>query len=139
MKTIDEQLILHEGLRLKPYVDTAGKITIGVGRNLSDNGITVESAGSLLTLDIAIAIVIVRQFTWFDDLDRVRAKVLIDMAFNLGGPKLKTFKNFLAAMARKDYNAAADEMLNSVWATQVPVRANRLAKMIRTGKDYDEA
>ena len=137
MATLDEQLLLHEGLHLKPYVDTVGKLTVGVGRNLSDVGLSLLEAGTLLQDDIERATALVARFPWFFDLDPVRTKVLIDMAFNLGS-KLLSFKLFLAAMARLDYNVAANEMLASIWAKQLPQRANRLATMMRTGHDYDE-
>ena len=137
MSTIEEQLRLHEGLRLKPYVDTVGKVTVGVGRNLTDVGLSLDEALTLLTNDIDTATKIARRWPWFDDLDRVRAKVLVDMAFNLG-PKVGLFKAFLAACERQDWDLAADAMLHSEWAVQVPQRAKRLAAMMRTGRDYDE-
>ena len=137
MATLDEQLLLHEGLHLKPYVDTVGKVTIGVGRNLTDVGLSLPEIGNLLADDIERARRLVQRFPWFNDLDMVRTKVLVDMAFNLGG-RLLGFKLFLAAVGRGDYTVASTEMLNSAWARQVPTRAARLATMMRTGRDYDE-
>jgi lysozyme len=69
---------------------------------------------------------------WCRRLDAVRQRVIINMAFNLGG-KLLTFANTLAMVQRGDYAAAADGMLASKWATQVGARAYRLATMMRTG------
>ena len=71
------------------------------------------------------------------DLDHVRAKVLIDMAFNLG-PKIGLFTQFLAACGRNDWEQAAAEMMRSEWAEHVGARAKRLAKMMKSGKDYDQ-
>lgn len=137
MATLEEQLILHEGLRRKPYVDLHGKTTIGVGRNLTDVGLSLEECGILLADDITAAIKLCQRWVWFEDLDFVRSKVLIDMAFNLG-MRLGEFRMMLAACGHGDWNAAADAMLDSDWARQVGARAQRLAAMMRTGQDYDK-
>jgi lysozyme len=139
-----EQLLTDEGLRLKPYTDTVGKNTIGVGRNLDDVGITKLEAMYLLENDISRAIRdLVAALDWFPLLDPVRQCVLVNMAFNLGVGNSKrgllSFQNTLAAIASGDYAAAADGMLRSKWAKQVGHRAERLAKMMRTGQWLDEA
>ncbi len=134
MTTLQALLIRHEGLRLKPYTCTAGKMTIGVGRNLDDNGITEAEAMAMLDRDIAVTTATLRdEFPWFADLDRTRKDAVISLGFNLGVPRLKGFKKFLAAMEAKDYEMAATEALDSKWATQVGKRAIELAGMIRTG------
>ena len=134
MTTLQALLIRHEGLRLKPYTCTAGKMTIGVGRNLDDNGITEVEAMNMLDRDIAVTTATLRdEFPWFADLDRTRKDAVISLGFNLGMPRLKGFKKFLAAMEAKDYEMAATEALDSKWATQVGKRAIELAGMIRTG------
>ncbi len=134
MTTLQALLIRHEGLRLKPYTCTAGKTTIGVGRNLDDNGITEAEAMAMLDRDIAVTTATLRdEFPWFADLDRTRKDAVISLGFNLGMPRLKGFKKFLAAMEAKDYEMAATEALDSKWATQVGKRAIELAGMIRTG------
>jgi lysozyme len=136
LSLLQKQLILHEGVRLKPYRCTAGKLTIGIGRNLDDVGISQEEALGLLRGDIARAIAAVRtELPWFDRLDDVRQRVVADMCFNLGIDGLLAFKQTLAAIAGGDYDRAATEMLNSRWAAQVGERARRLARMMRTGKD----
>jgi lysozyme len=136
LSLLQKQLILHEGVRLKPYRCTAGKLTIGIGRNLDDVGISQEEALGLLRGDIARAIAAVRtELPWIDRLDDIRQRVLVDMCFNLGIDGLLAFKQTLAAIAGGDYDRAATEMLNSRWAAQVGERARRLARMMRTGKD----
>lgn len=133
---LQKQLTLHEGVRLKPYRCTAGKLTIGIGRNLDDVGITQDEAMLMLRTDIARALSGVRtELPWFEQLDNIRQRVLVDMAFNLGIDGLLAFKQTLAAIASGDYDRAATEMLNSRWAAQVGERARRLARMMRTGKD----
>jgi lysozyme len=132
--TLVEQLVLHEGLRLTPYVDTVGKITIGVGRNLTDRGITEAQAYAWLDEDIAVAVrELTARFPWFAALEEIRRRVLIDMHINLGMQRLKGFRQFLGYVEAQDYRKAAEEMLASRWATQVGGRATRLAGMMRTG------
>ena len=127
-------LVLHEGLKLKPYRCTAGKLTIGVGRNLDDNGITQAEAFALLENDIlAVEADLDRTWPWWREMSEARQQVLADMCFNLGITRLGGFVNTLAAMKRGDYEAAANGMQASLWASQVGRRAQRLAKMMREG------
>lgn len=131
MKDIYEQLILHEGLTTKPYVDTVGKITIGVGHNLSDNGITKRQAMQWLEEDVALATwELKRSCRWVKDLSPMRERVLIDMAFNLGIHRLLKFVDTLGAVRASRYPKAAKTMLASRWAKQVGNRARRLAFMM---------
>ncbi|KVL84191.1 glycoside hydrolase family protein [Burkholderia stagnalis] len=138
METFDRQQLIaelsrDEGRRLKPYVDTVGKTTIGVGRNLSDVGISDAECDGMLSSDIDRTIAwLDRNLSWWRQLDAVRQRVVINMAFNMGGGLL-SFVNTLAAMRRGDYAAAADGMLASKWAGQVGARAQRLASMMRAG------
>lgn len=127
-------LVRDEGIRLKPYRDSVGVLTIGVGRNLDDVGISAREAYYLLDNDIACAERECREaFPWFDALDPVRQDVLLNMAFNLGIVGLKGFVRTLAAVRRGDYTAAAKGMLASKWAKQVKRRAARLASEMETG------
>ena len=131
-----EQLIRHEDLRLKPYRDTAGKLTIGCGRNLDDVGISREEAFLLLDNDILRAQTgVIRELPWSVELDRPRFEVLVNMAFNMGVGGLLGFKKFLAALREGHLEAAAKEMLDSLWSQQVGRRADELAQIVRTGED----
>ena len=133
------QLRLHEGERLKPYRCTAGKLTIGIGRNLEDRGITREESAYLLANDIAaVERELLRALPWVATLDEVRQRVLLDMAFNMGIVGLLGFKRTLATIQAGDYQAAAAMMLDSRWAKQVGQRAERLSRMMATGKDPRE-
>lgn len=133
------QLRLHEGERLKPYRCTAGKLTIGVGRNLEDRGITAEESACLLGNDIArFEAELFRALPWASSLDDVRQRVLLDMAFNMGMAGLLGFRNTLATIKAGDYEKAAGMMLESKWAKQVGQRAERLSRMMFTGKDPRE-
>ncbi len=133
---IIKMLIRHEGLRLKPYKDSVGKLTIGVGRNLDDKGITKEEAMHLLLNDIYDTMSdLDRTLPWWRGLDEVRKAILINMCFNLGLPRLMTFRKMLKALEDRNYELAAKEMLDSKWAKQVGNRAIELSEMMRTGKE----
>lgn len=134
---LKKYLIEHEGLRLKPYLDTVGKTTIGVGRNLTDNGITEDEAMLLLEHDIAGARGSLRHFKWFNDLDYVRQDVLAELVFNIGYPRFLTFKKMIGALEEGDYTLAAYELLDSKWALQVGKnRSNNMHMRLRDGYAY---
>ena len=78
-----------------------------------------------------------KQFRWFDRLDPVRQKVVLDMRFNLGPGGFRGFSKMIAALERDDYDTAADEMVDSAWYHQVGNRSKRLVAMMRTGEDYN--
>jgi lysozyme len=127
-------LIRQEGLKLKPYRDSVGKLTIGVGHNLEDAGISEAAAYVILDEDIAVAASEAAKLPVFAGLDPVRQDVLIDMIFNMGLPRLRGFVNMLGALADNNWDEAAKQMLDSRWATQVGSRANELAQMIKSGE-----
>ncbi len=129
------QLRLDEGVRAKPYRDSVGKLTIGVGRNLDDVGLRSDEIAYLLDNDIKQARADARAvFRNFDRLSVVRRSVLVNMAFNLGRTRFATFIRLRAAVESRDFDQAAVEMLDSKWATQVGERAVRLAASMRSGK-----
>lgn len=136
MTVCKEQLLKHEGLRLKPYRCSAGKLTIGVGRNLEDRGITKDEAVMMLDNDIRLCEeqLISRIGSVYKGLDEVRKSVLINMCFNLGIGGLLEFKNTLAFISCGDWERAANNMLVSRWAKQVGRRAIELAEMMRKGQ-----
>ena len=151
-----KQLVQSEGLRLEVYQDTLGIDTIGVGRNLEDRGITTEElnvmdfpnieavyehgitetdAAYLLENDVQIVEEeLVRAHPCVDSLDAVRQLVLVDMAFNMGVPRLCKFKKMWAAIHEEDFRTAAKEMLDSRWAIQVKSRSTKLANAMHNGE-----
>lgn len=132
------QLKVHEGVRDKVYLDTEGIETIGVGRNLKDKGLSEDEIDYLLQNDISEFMSGVQNtWSWWDSLDDVRQRVVVDMAFNMGLGGLSKFKKTLGHMEAGEYEEAASEMLNSRWAKQVGRRANTLSEMMRTGEDSD--
>ena len=136
MDRIKEQLVRHEGLRLKPYRCTAGKLTIGIGRNLDDCGISQAEAYVMLINDIMNC---EKQLQSkipdiYNGLDEVRKSVLLNMCFNLGISGLLGFKNTLEFIKVGDWERAANNMLVSRWAKQVGRRAIELSELMRKGK-----
>lgn len=132
-----EQIKRHEGFRARPYKCTAGKNTVGYGRNLDDVGITKTEAMELLENDLHNVEVVLSDHDFYSNLscvDDVRCDVVVNMAFNMGVAGLLKFQKMIAAIERKHWNQAATEMLNSRWAKQVPSRANELAEQMRTGE-----
>ncbi|MDB0024148.1 lysozyme [bacterium] len=154
-----DMLIRDEGLELKVYKDTLGIDTIGAGRNLRDrpltvaqlqhlglsdmqdlydNGITLYGARYILRIDVDIAErELITAHSCVEFLNAPRQMVCVNMAFNLGVPRLKLFINMWSAIHRKDYDRAAVEMLDSRWAEQVKGRATRLSDIMRTGELND--
>lgn len=130
-----KQLIGDEGIRLKPYVDTAGKLTIGIGRNLTDRGISQAEAYFLASNDIIeVCAELDKALPWWTRLDSVRQMVLADMAFNMGVTKLVADNpRMLAACEAGDYASAANEMLIGPWHEEVGARATRLSEAMRSG------
>lgn len=125
----------YEGLRLKPYRCTAGKLTIGYGRNLDDRGITEEEADRLLHNDILLcSLQLDRDLPWWKHHPENVQMVLMDMCFNLGISGLLEFKRTLGYIRDQRYSAAAVEMLKSKWASQVGARAKELSVMIQGAK-----
>jgi len=150
------KLIAHEGLRLQVYQDTLGIDTIGIGRNLEDRGITKEEldwmdipnmdavyeygiteADAMYLAKNDVQIVeeeLVRTHPCVEDLDAVRQLVLVDMAFNMGVPRLSKFKKMWAAVHENKFDIAAKEMLDSRWAIQVKSRSTKLAHAMHHGE-----
>lgn len=148
------ELTRDEGFRTKPYRCTAGKLTVGVGRNLDDvgllpgeamamkvtlshvraRGVTKAQAMVMLNNDIDRVIRdLAVHLPWAKTLDEVRQRVLINMAFNLGIGGLLKFNNTLRYIRLGNYQKAADNMLLSLWAKQVGNRAVRLSHLMRLG------
>lgn len=132
-ETLMKMLRLDEGLRLRPYTDTEGYLTIGIGRNLDSKGISRGEAYILLENDVYEVINKCEEFKFWSKFNRARKVVIANMCFNLGFTGLKKFKKMLKAIEEKDYDKAADEMLDSKWARQLPKRSKRLAKIMRSG------
>lgn len=127
-------LVRHEGLRLKVYRDSVGKLTLGVGRNVEDVGISIDECMLLLEHDIATKLLELGEaFPWFKTLDPIRQDALVDMSF-MGVERVKDFHNMIRAIEKQDWDGAAAAMLDSHWSQQTGDRAKELSEMMRTGK-----
>jgi lysozyme len=131
------QIKSDEGLVLHAYKDSLGLLTIGYGRLIDKSkggGISEQEAEYLLSHDIAYKLgQLYAQLPWITQLSDARKAVLLNMSFQLGVQGLMGFKNTLAKVEAGDYAGAADNMLQSKWATQTPNRAKRMAEQMRTG------
>jgi lysozyme len=134
MTTLEQMLIVDEGLELKPYRCTGDKLTIGIGRNLDDVGISRDEALYLLANDIKRVERGLMSNGTFNALDENRKIAIMNMAFQLGVNACLAFRNMWASLARKDWQGAHREALNSRWAKQTPNRANRIAAILLTGQ-----
>lgn len=137
-----------EGRRAKPYRDTVGKWTVGVGHNISSRGLpnyavvdlielnalTDQSIDKLLGEDIDLVLRECATIPVFKTLDVARQSVLADMVFNMGIGVVLGFVNTLSYIGRADWDNAARNMLRSQWAEQVGNRAIELAEIMRSGQ-----
>ena len=132
---LSKQLEVDEGRRRRIYLDSVGKWSGGVGRNLTDRGLRDDEIDLMLSNDIDEAVGIARALVVnFDQLDDVRQEVVTNMAFNLGMTRLGGFKQFIGALLRFDFQRATTEMMDSKWYEQVGDRGKRLAYAMREGK-----
>jgi len=136
MESLFERIKIHEGLRLKPYVDTVGKLSIGYGRNLTDRGINQTEALMMLRRDIDEA---TEQFEKIEkdfhlQLNDVRRGVNIELIFWIGLGGFLKFKKMIAAIKAGDFEKAADELLDSKLNSQTPERCRQLSMLMRDGQ-----
>ncbi len=125
----------HEGLRLKPYRCSEGKLTIGYGHNLDANGITQEDADRMLHNDILLCTLeLNKMLPWWSSHPENVQQVLVNMCFNLGINGLLEFKRSLGYIRDQKYSAAAVELKKSKWYGQVGSRADELIVMLQGGK-----
>lgn len=131
---LKQDLTRDEGVRLMPYVDSVGKVTIGVGRNLTDKGICASECDFQLTNDVNDVISSLDMaIPYWKNLSEPRQRALANMCFNMGLHRLLGFTNMLAAIRGGDFTTASTEALNSEWARQVGARAQRIAVLLATG------
>lgn len=129
-----QQIKEHEGLVLKPYKCPAGKLTIGYGHNLEDNGLSQSACEYILIEDIEeskrdLYAIFTRDF--FDSLSDNQKIALVDMMFNLGMSRFLTFKKFILAVKNKDFIKASAEIINSRAYRQNKSRYKKLSEQIK--------
>jgi len=137
MSKLVEMIKRHEGVRSHVYLCSAGYETLGVGRNISESGLGLsdDEIEYLLANDIErVKGELSDTYFWFGALNEARQDAMIDICFNLGLTRLRGFVKALEAMSREQFDIAADEFMDSRWASQVGNRAIRVTEMIRTGE-----
>ncbi len=137
MNELIEMLRRHEGVRDKVYLCSAGYETIGVGRNISEDGLGLseDEIDYLLNNDIKrVREELTEEYYWFAGLNDARQDAMIDLSFNLGQTRLRGFVKALEAMSREEFENAADEFMDSKWSEQVGDRAVEVTEIIRTGE-----
>jgi lysozyme len=135
MNKLIEQLKIHEGFRSNVYTCSGGKKTVGYGRNLQDIGISEEEAEMLLKNDIYEATnQLLNAFPFMATFSDVRISAMINFTFNVGIGTVRKFSNTIEYLKNEDWEAAADEMMDSKWAEQVGNRAIQITEQIRTSK-----
>ncbi len=141
----------HEGKKLEPYQCTAGKWTWGIGRNLEDNPPTVAElvfifshlsepekiSHYLLENDLKRTAEAMGTFSFWHDLDEIRAAAVLDFHFNVGHGTFLKFKRFIAAMNAHNYEKAGDELTDSRWYRQVGRRGPNIRSIIYNGSIPD--
>lgn len=120
----------HEGTRLMPYIDTALKMSIGVGRNLTDDGISGSEALLMLNNDLDTVLADLETFAWWAGLSDQRQQAIADVRFNVGPGGFRLFRKLIHALAVEDYITAGQEIRNSQIA---PARKYELAQMMEQG------
>ena len=132
LEALKKQLVKHEGFELMPYPCTKKKMTIGVGRNLDDCGISEDEMNLMLKNDIEK--VIKDLVGLFDDWYHYsvnRQNALADMRFQMGADGFRSFKKMIDAVRLGKWGVAAAEAFDSQWRTQTPERAKTIIKMLR--------
>ncbi len=134
------ELTRDEGKRLKPYRDSMGNWTVGIGHLIQPGEpiapISEAQCFNLFLLDVADA---ERKLNgilpgWRNFSD-VRQRALLNLTFNLGY-KLKKFHRFIAAMQCENYHSAGEHLRDSLWFKQVGLRAPRIIHMIQNDSDW---
>lgn len=134
---LEAQLTRQEDRRTRPYLDTVGKITWGVGRNVSDRDWSPDElvlVNQLIDLclanDITIADTLSRAYPWYASLSDARQNVVANLMFNMGPNTFAQFHHFHTAMAAGDWPAAAQSLRDSKWHGQVGHRAVELEQQL---------
>ena len=145
IEALREQLKIDEGVKYEIYKDHLGYPTFGIGHLITENDpehgkpdgtkISEDRVNEIFETDVVKFVSEAKiLFPDLDDLPDVAQQVIVNMAFNMGRPRLSKFKNFIAGVNDRDWTRAAEEMMDSRWATQVGDRAIRLRNQILTRK-----
>lgn len=143
IEQLREQLEIDEGVVREVYLDHLGYPTFGIGHLIreddpeygSDVGTAVSESRVIEAFEQDCESVL-RDcdilYSDFDDLPEEAQQIIANMMFNMGRPRLSKFKGMKRGVDARDWNAAADEMVNSGWYKQVTNRADRLVQKMRS-------
>ena len=132
MQDIINSIKAHEGYEPMVYQCTEGHDTIGVGFKVDDLFLSEKVCDLILEEKLNDLIPrIERKLSWFRYTQDEVKLVIVNMCYQMGLSGVLKFKRALAAMEIKNWEMAADEMLDSLWARQTSRRANELADIIR--------
>jgi lysozyme len=137
-----EEISVDEGVKYEIYLDHLGLPTFGIGHLVRDDdpesgqpvgtAVSEDRVNECFDKDVEIVIDDCRQlYEDFDDLPGEAQLIIANMMFNMGRPRLSKFKGMKRGVDARDWNAAADEMVDSRWYRQVTNRANRLVERMR--------
>lgn len=130
-KKLKKLLIKHEDEKFKPYLCSAGKLTIGIGHNLESKGISKAVSDLLYEEDITEVINdLASIFRNFYELPEQVQIVLANMRFQLGYGGFRSFKQMISAVRNKNWPEMIKQMKDSNWYKQVPNRVNDLINII---------
>lgn len=137
MNVLIESIKRHEGFRDRLYLDSEGFLTGGWGHHFYPGSrLPVDCAEILFKMDVALAMSDYTKIApeYRKRLNQTRARVIVEMIFNMGLQKVQQFKQMWTAIYDGDWDKAASEMLDSKWSTQVGQRAVELAEVMRKGE-----
>ena len=137
-----EELAEDEGCKFEIYLDHLGLPTFGIGHLVVEGDpehgqpvgtpVDNERVRQVFALDIASTLDECHVlYPDFDDLPEEAQLIIANMMFNMGRPRLSKFKGMKAGVDARDWNRAANEMVDSRWYDQVTNRAKRLVKRMR--------
>ncbi len=142
MDKLREEIEVDEGVVEEIYLDHLGYPTFGIGHLVTDDDpeygqevgtpVSTERCRSAFDVDVEQVIADCQiLYPNLDDLPEEVQRIIANMMFNMGRPRLSKFANMKAAVDEGDWNRAADEMMDSRWYNQVPNRAERLVERMR--------
>ena len=127
-KALIERIGVNEGFRSKPYQCSENVWTIGHGLTW----LTEEESLHILSGRISqLHLKLLDDLDWYKNMPPEVQGVIIECVFQMGFSGFCRFRKTIAHMKNKNWKAAAEEMLDSLWAKQTPNRANRLADIVR--------
>lgn len=141
LSKLEMSIINHEGVSPFAYFDDKGYITIGIGKNIdrqSQTGLSTDEMIYLMRHDIRECEKELVNYDWYNNTHGARKDVLTELCYNMGLPKMKTFKKMISSLHKKDYNEAASQLINSKWTSQVGIRrATNMSYQLKSGEYYD--